>query len=962
MVISNGLIELAQVFKTAFPSVTYHSYSAKRLLGKMPVVFLRLLHPSSGVSKIFVMEYVKEIDYCQFLIQLQNLYQKTDGINSKPSMSKEKLKDILHMACSDRERECIRYAVYQSSGLSAKGARKHYGLERMDQRSQKVDDVIEERKCIYAAIDEIAETQEKALLQSCSTLLDSDECTSSDSDCIPDPIAILQEKKQLSLDETIKILEECYFNWFAFLQYLNDNNLESTISDADISSRLTDQQNSLFKQSHLAYCTVENEVQPMIERDAAVRDGYVVSESDEDNPDDYLDLRIDHESDKAKTLVERRVAAIRRKSLRTKAKLIAEKKFLHRKNSKQVHGIVKEYPDIGEKIEDFVKSRSIGADAWRRTGVLTFDGNKQVKEKVTYERIKLHLEEVYQRNFAYGTVVQLCCARNKRRLSASRYKGVAQVTSRRSRKGFEIKYNPDHHWSAAFYRGLTNLQFTDGKEIMNLNRDDASGFRLDTLSTHRLHRSPVVKGHDLLTTHTDYVNSYPSILQTTCYNFSATKTTGELCAGVVKAAGIYEKNPAQHYADLEMLEKVNELQPAFINVHSNTNKKIECVRVDGAADEGPSHVEVQFWWCKRHLEQPTHVTLVTARNSGASYMNRVELQNGCLALAHANLFIPSNLNGSCFNPDTGKLDADRLSKNMTSATDLYIERVNGAPCGSSKIQLYPGADSLDTQKLRKNVLIYLKGNKVQKEELKKNSLYTYEYIETVWSVRLKHGIPNLPVQYCFMLKCCYKPSCPHPFCCVGDSQSLQWFPGGPDITFIPLPIPDPDQPWGSTNCKKCDGTCYGHFLNISKEYHLPAMSKPPSVIMKEAFQGLNGEPSPSFIAELAKKCLLPPDEVSFWIEHLQQIQKNRKRGAVKAAATRRLKKQATLQAAESGGVTENSTPEAVFCSVCGDLYEDLTDEVENWIGCDNCTAWFHFGCAGITVAPDVYLCYKCVKN
>ena len=70
-------------------------------------------------------------------------------------------------------------------------------------------------------------------------------------------------------------------------------------------------------------------------------------------------------------------------------------------------------------------------------------------------------------------------------------------------------------------------------------------------------------------------------------------------------------------------------------------------------------------------------------------------------------FIPSSLNGSCFNPDTGKLDADRLSKNMKSATDLYIERVNGAPCGSSMIQLYPGADSLDTQKLRKNVLIYL---------------------------------------------------------------------------------------------------------------------------------------------------------------------------------------------------------------------------------------------------------------
>ena len=125
---------------------------------------------------------------------------------------------------------------------------------------------------------------------------------------------------------------------------------------------------------------------------------------------------------------------------------------------------------------------------------------------------------------------------------------------------------------------------------------------MDTLSTHRLYRTPVVKGHDILTTHTDYVNSYPSILQTTCYNFSATKTTGELCAGVLKAAVIFEKNPAQHYADLEMLEKINELKPAFIDAHCNTRKRIECIRVDGATDEGPSHVKVQFWWCKRHLE------------------------------------------------------------------------------------------------------------------------------------------------------------------------------------------------------------------------------------------------------------------------------------------------------------------------------------------------------------------------
>ena len=121
----------------------------------------------------------------------------------------------------------------------------------------------------------------------------------------------------------------------------------------------------------------------------------------------------------------------------------------------------------------------------------------------------------------------------------------------------------------------------------------------------------------------------------------------------MKAARIFEKNPAQHYADFKMLQKMSGLQPAFINADSNTKKRIECIHVNGAADEGPCHVEKQFWWCKRYLKHPTHVTLVTAHNSGASYMNGVELQNRCLALAHANLFIPSNLNGSCFDPDRG---------------------------------------------------------------------------------------------------------------------------------------------------------------------------------------------------------------------------------------------------------------------------------------------------------------------
>ena len=73
--------------------------------------------------------------------------------------------------------------------------------------------------------------------------------------------------------------------------------------------------------------------------------------------------------------------------------------------------------------------------------------------------------------------------RNKRRMSSKRYRGVAKVTTRRARKGFTLKYNPDAHWSAAFYRGLGTIQLRDGRNMVLINRDDASGFRLDTLTT-----------------------------------------------------------------------------------------------------------------------------------------------------------------------------------------------------------------------------------------------------------------------------------------------------------------------------------------------------------------------------------------------------------------------------------------------------------------------------------------------
>ena len=62
--------------------------------------------------------------------------------------------------------------------------------------------------------------------------------------------------------------------------------------------------------------------------------------------------------------------------------------------------------------------------------------------------------------------------------------------------------------------------------------------------------------------------------------------------GVVKAPGTFPKNPAQHAADLHMLQEKDELASAFISRSTGMSKAVDGIKVD----ESPAHEEVQYWW------------------------------------------------------------------------------------------------------------------------------------------------------------------------------------------------------------------------------------------------------------------------------------------------------------------------------------------------------------------------------
>ena len=118
----------------------------------------------------------------------------------------------------------------------------------------------------------------------------------------------------------------------------------------------------------------------------------------------------------------------------------------------------------------------------------------------------------------------------------------------------------------------------------------------------------------------------------------------------------------------------------------------------------------------RSVSRKTNSILHKFPNIG-SELNCVELQNGCLALAHANLYIPSTLNGMPLNPETENVNADLLSANLNQAADIYIQRVNKCPCGDTAINLYRGSDSSKFQDMHTELQVFLKGSK-KKEELR----------------------------------------------------------------------------------------------------------------------------------------------------------------------------------------------------------------------------------------------------
>ena len=205
-----------------------------------------------------------------------------------------------------------------------------------------------------------------------------------------------------------------------------------------------------------------------------------------------------------------------------------------------------------------------------------------------------------------------------------------------------------------------------------------------------------------------------------------------------------------------------------------------------------------------------------------------------MAISHSNLFIPSTLHGSNFNPHDGGIDNEKLEKNLTTAADVYTSKCNGAPCGESSIILIKGNKNDLAKKYQE------RRPQLLKEELKTDQPTLYDYFCEIYGLKeiAMDMVPGLPSQYVFRLLLCYKVDCIHPLCREGRPKEEEtWFPGGLSLSYLRIPIPDVKR----QNCEKCCQECRGHYLqpdehieHVRQNGYGDCQFKPPKSVIEEA--------------------------------------------------------------------------------------------------------------------------------
>lgn len=205
----------------------------------MPLACLRVDY-KPVVSECILVEYHPSVDYKAYANLLSTLMKKQQQLMSPtPAMDKVLVRSLLHLCESDRERECLTYAVVKSSGLSSTQARKTLGFHGLSRRMSSVDSVLKHSQYIRESIDKLARSKENALLQSFGfeyndSSSDSEASYTTDDEFSP-------RTAEISVADMTKIVKDCDFNCFEILHRLDNEavveKLMNSVQELEITSR-----------------------------------------------------------------------------------------------------------------------------------------------------------------------------------------------------------------------------------------------------------------------------------------------------------------------------------------------------------------------------------------------------------------------------------------------------------------------------------------------------------------------------------------------------------------------------------------------------------------------------------------------------------------------------------------------------------------------------------------------------
>ena len=215
IIVDRGIVPVSTIFKQVFPTITYTSSNAKRHLLQMPAVAFQI-KKQKGQSELYLMEKVNGVNYERLAYFFTENIQK---VVREHGITKEELKKLLTLTQNERERELIKYAVYKTSGATPSEARRWLGIENMRSRAARIESSIQEVQEIYEAVDMLASSQDKAVLDTLgieSTSSSSSE--SSDEETDRSDCDSLGDSSETMLDHSLltQALIESNFNWFEF--------------------------------------------------------------------------------------------------------------------------------------------------------------------------------------------------------------------------------------------------------------------------------------------------------------------------------------------------------------------------------------------------------------------------------------------------------------------------------------------------------------------------------------------------------------------------------------------------------------------------------------------------------------------------------------------------------------------------------------------------------------------------